>query len=448
MSDQRREAYQAFVAAAPADDDGYLFDTPRCRFWPEPGDELVAAPGARAVSVTGGAALELQGARVAIPDLDVATLQRGLAALPCSYARLALELGPGMSSFVDRAFSRVVFAPSAVAALELLQPACEIVRFPGSPYEIVRAYWQNLCSVRRRLDALDAPPPDSSAFRRLLLELHELMLLGEPEAGGPRSFYLPASALARKRATPGEFYQGTTGTERRGAEVVITSGARVSVPLLGGVTYWQLLAESVSDEAALASERQLSLDGLDYGSVVQGRASEEPGARPWFLPPRPLGERYFEALLDEWRAAWQAHDRGDVPALLSTLSAFHYRFVRSHPLPSANQSLSMSCVNRLLRAALGIGMPHLLLDQLALRFELHAYGRLFARAARAWCKPWPSATDRLRSLLRMRSELNAFVSRLGSAASLLEARALLIDDGHGASLALLTEPGDVRLGID
>jgi hypothetical protein len=447
MSERPLEAYRAFVAAAPASDDGYLFDTPRCRFWPEPGDELVAAPGARAAAAPGGAAIEVLGARLPISGLDLPTLQRALAALPCSYARLALELGPRMTSFIEQAFSRVVFAPSAVAALELAQPACEIVRFPGSPYEIVRAYWQNLCGVRRRLDALEAPPSDVAAFRRLLLELHELTLLGEPETSGPRSFYLPASALARKRATPGQFYEGATSTERRAGEVVITSGARVSVPLLGGASYWQLLAESVSDEAALASERRLNLDGLDYGSVVQGRASEELQARPWFLPPRPLSERYFELLLGEWRAAWEALERGDVPALLSALAAFHYRFVRSHPLPSANQSVSMSCVNRLLRSALGIGIPHLLLDQLALRFELHAYGRLFARAARAWSKPWPSATDRLRSLLRMRGELNGFVSNLGSAASLIEARALLIDDAHGASLALLVEPGDVRLGI-
>lgn len=447
MSERPIEAYRAFVAAAPVSDDGYLFDTPRCRFWPTPGDELVAAPGATAVATASGAALELSGVRLPIDGFDLATLRRALAALPCSSARLALELGPRMSSFIEQAFSRVVFAPSAIAELELVQPACEIVRFPGSPYEVVRPYWQNLCAVRRRLDALDAAPPDAPRFRQLLLELHELMLLGDPEARGPSSFYLPASALARKRVTPGEFYEGASAVERQGDDLVITSGARVSVPLLGGALYWQLLAESVSDVAALAPERELSLAGLSYGQVVQGRASEELQSRSWFLPPRPLSAQHFEALGAEYQAAWQAHAQGDLPALLRALAAFHYRFVRSHPLPSANQSLSMSFVNRLLRPVLGMGVPHLLLDQLALRFELGAYELLFARAARAWSKPWPSATDRLRSLLRMRSELNDFVSKLGSCTSVIEARALQGDDVHGAALALLTEPGDVRLGI-
>jgi hypothetical protein len=436
MSDRSIEAYRAFVAAAPASDDGYLFDTPRCRFWPAPADELVAAPGARAVAGPQGAAIEVSGARLAISGLDLATLRRALAALPCSQARLALELGPSMRSFVEQSFSRVLFAPSAIAELELAQPCCEIVRFPGSPYEVVRAYWQNLGAVRVRLDALQTPP-DVSGFRRLLLELHELMLLGDPELRGPSSFYLPASALARKRITPGELYDGASSIERRGADVVITSGARVSVPLLGGATYWQLLADSVSDQEALAPERQLSLEGLDYGRVVQGRSSEELQPRPWFLPPRPLSAEHWAALVSDWQTAWQAQGRGDIGGLLRSLAAFHYRFVRTHPLPSANQSLSMSFVNRLLRPALGIGVPHLLLDQLALRFELPAYERLFARAARTWSRPWPSATDRLRSLLRMRSELNEFVSKVGAVTSVIEARALLIDEPHGAELALL-----------
>jgi hypothetical protein len=447
MSGQVTEAYRAFVAATPPSDDGYLFDTPRCRFWPEPADELVAHPGARVVAVAGGAAIDVQGVRLSISGLDLPILQRAMAALPCSHARLALELGPRMPEFVAQTFSRVVFAPSAIAELEVVQPACEIVRFPGSPYEVVRAYWRNSCAVRVRLDALEAPPPDVPALRSLLLELHELMLVGAGDSQARRSFYLPASALARKRAKPGEFYEGVTSTERRGSDLVITSGARVSVPLLGGATYWQLLAESVSDEAALEPERGLHVDGLDYGQLLQGRASDELQSRPWFLPPRPLSSQHFELLLEDLRSAWTAQQRRHVPELLAALAAFHWRFVRSHPLSSANQSLAMCFVNRLLRPLLGIGMPHLLLDQLALRVAPSAYGRLFARAARAWCPPWPSATDRLRSLLRMRNELNGFVAKVSALTSIIDARALLHDDAEGARLALLSEPGDAKLGI-
>lgn len=451
MIETLRQQYGAFVAAAPTSDDGYLFDSPRCRFWPEPADELVALPGVEAVATPAGVALVAPGGvRLALDAaaFEAKAISRVLSLLPCSYARLVLELGPRSASFIEQTFSRVLFAPSAVAELELVQPACEIVRFPGSPYEVVRSYWRNLCGVRQRLDTLEAPPRNVNEFRELLLELHRLLLLGAAESAGPRSFYLPASALARKRVTPGEFYEGSSSVVGgSGSDLVITSGARVSVPLLGGALYWQLLAESVSDEAALAPHRKLEVDGLDWGSLVLGRAAEEAQGRPWFLPARPLTPQHFEALLGALSAAWLARGRGDVQGALAALSAFHFGFVRAHPLPSANQSLSMSFVNSLLRPLLGIGMPHLLLDQLALRFERAAYGRLFARAAHAWSAPWPSATERLRSLLRMRSELNGFVTKLGEATSLIEARALIADVPNGAKLALLFEPGDASLGI-
>jgi hypothetical protein len=444
------QQYAAFVAAAEKSDDGYLFDSPRCRFWPEPADELVAMPGLTAVATPTGAALVAPGGvQLPIQGFDLKTLQRTLTLLPCRYARLALELGPRSSSFIEQTFSRVLFAPAAVAELELAQPACEIVRFPGSPYEVVRSYWRNLGGVRRRLDALlvEGPPADVPGFRALLLELHRQLLLGDSDAEGPRSFYLPASALGRKRATPGEFYEGSSSVERTGAGIVITSGARVSVPLLGGALYWQLLAESVSDEAALSDQRKLELDGLDWGQVVLGRATDELQNKPWFLSPRPLSSQHFETLLGELRAAWKARRRGDLQGALTALAAFHFGFVRAHPLPSGNQSLAMSFVNSLLRPLLGIGIPHLLLDQLALRFDRASYARIFARAAHAWSAPWPSATERLRSLLRMRGELNAFVTNITTSTSLIEARALVQEEPQGAKLALLTEASDVSLRI-
>ncbi len=214
------------------------------------------------------------------------------------------------------------------------------------------------------------------------------------------------------------------------------------MPLLGGVNYWQLLAESVADGAALADERQLDVEGLDLGRVVRARAEGEAESRPWFLPPRPLNDRHFAALAADLSAARAAQARRDVPGALASLGAFHYRFVRAHPLPSGNQSLSMSFVNMMLGRVLGTGIPHLLLDQLALRFQLPAYQQLFARAARVW-SAWPSQapgvtpSERLRHLLRMRNELNDFVSALGGSATLLEARALLATRADGAELALL-----------
>jgi len=165
-------------------------------------------------------------------------------------------------------------------------------------------------------------------------------LLGEGEGNAERrsSFYLPASLLGRKRPMPGSFYEVPTGVEQRAGQTILTRGARVSVPLLGGVNYWQLLSESVADDGALADERALDVGGLSLGQVVRARAEDEAQSLPWFLPPRPLHTAHFEALLAELHRAHAAEKARDVPAALSALAAFHWRFVRMHALPSGNQS--------------------------------------------------------------------------------------------------------------
>ncbi|HVY29382.1 MAG TPA: hypothetical protein VHB79_22640 [Polyangiaceae bacterium] len=445
MTDTRQEQYRRFVEArAPrADEDGYLFDTPRCRFEPEPGDELVAAPGTRVVAAPGGVNVEVPGGGVLLlHGLPLELVQRAFRALPCSYSRLNIELGGDCPSFIEQAFSKVVFAPAAVAELEAELSSVELVRFPGSPYEVVRAYWRNCCAVRRHLEGA-GEPQSVAQLRALLLELHELLLLGEGTGQSRSSFYLPASLLGRKRPQPGSFYEVPTGIERRGTETILSSGARVSVPLLGGVHYWQLLGESLSDTGLLDEERQITVGGLDLGQVVRGRAETEEQARPWFLPPRPLTDAHFAALLADLTSAGAAERARDLPSALQALASFHYRFVRIHPLPSGNQSLSMSFVNHALGRLLGLGMPHLLLDQMALRLELPAYRSLFVRLVRTWCAPWPNAAagpaankaQRLRHLLRMRHELNDFVASLGNAPTLLEARGLLAVLSEAAALA-------------
>ncbi len=453
LAEDRHDAYRRFVEAAVGtpDRDGYLFDAPRCRFKPEPRDELVMAPGAELVRAAQGIAVQLPGgASLPLVGFEPGQLRAAFAQLPCSYSRLTSQLGNQTEALIEQAFSRVLFAPKAVAELATELPAVELVRFPGSPYEIVRSYWRNSCHVRRRLLEYGVPS-DAAGFCALLLELHELLLLGGGNAEGRSSFYLPASLLGRKRPSPGSFYEVPSGMERRGAETILTSGARVSVPLLGGANYWQLLAESVDDAGALLDERRLEVDSLDLGQVVRARADDETESRPWFLPPRPLLTAHFEALLADLHAAHAAEAAADLPAALAALGAFHYRFVRLHALPSGNQSLSMSFVNAALRRLLGSGIPHLLLDQLALRFELPAYQRLFARAARVW-SAWSAggagaervtASERLRNLMRMRAELNDFVSALGSSMTLLEARGRLAPaaagNSSGMELALLSE---------
>lgn len=465
MKDARVDAYRSFVEASLRNraDDGYLFDTPRCRFRPEPSDELVAAPGTEVVRSGGEIAVQLPGgARLPMTGFTLEKLRAVFAQLPCSYSRLTIELGNATESFIEQAFSKVIFAPRAVAALETELPNAEVTRFPGSPYEVVRSYWRNSCAVRKELVERE-PPTSVGELRELLLELHRLLLLGEDDAESRSSFYLPASLLGRKRPAPGTFYEVASSFERRGAETILTGGARVSVPLLGGENYWQLLAESVDDLPAVGDERSLALDGLDLGRVVRGRAEDETESRPWFLPPRPLEDAHFERLLVALNTATAAESARDLPGALRALAAFHYHFVRVHPLPSGNQSLSMSFVNARLQRLLGTGIPHLLLDQLALRFELPAYQRLFARAAKVW-SAWPKGTpnaagarsapnapaaptatvtsaERLRHLIRMRGDLNHFVMELSSM-TLIEARGLLSPastERHGAELALLLD---------
>jgi hypothetical protein len=420
MSGDRFEQYRLFVESAPENDDGYLFDRPQTRFWPEPSDELVAAP-VRLKRADGLVRVELAGGELALSGLDFAAVEAAFQALPCSLARLGIALGPHASSFIEQTFAKVVFAPGAVAELEVELPALEIVRFPGSPYEVVRAYWRNMLAVRRRLEVVGLPA-DARELCALLIELHQLALTGGRGASERSSFYLPASRLGRKRPEPGS---------------LLTSAARVSVPLLGGQHYWQLLAESVSDEAALNAERRVAVDGLELGHLAPGRDEDETETRPWFHPPRPLQDAHFEALATRLAGIGAARERGETPALLSALASFHYHFVRIHPLPSANQSLSMSFVNAVLHHAQGIGIPHHLLDQLALRFDEPAYQQLFARAVAAWSVPVASAAERMRQLLRMRGDLNAFISELSQTPTLLEARALLPDSPEGRRLALL-----------
>jgi hypothetical protein len=421
------QRYREFVARAVERQESYLFDQPRCRFWPEPSDELMAPAGLRFVGAPDGASAQLPGgATLRIRGVTAEKLARAFALLPCTLSRLVIELGSDAPSVIEQTFSSILFAPLAIAELDAQLSAAEIVRFPGSPYEVVRSYWRNAAGVRSRLLAAETPR-DTSELRTLLLELHRLMLLGEAREQRRDSFYLPASALGRKRPEPGSFYESETVLERRAGENILLSGARVAVPLLGGVHYWQLLAESVDDPGALSDERKLELSGLDWGRVVRARAEDESEPLPWFLPPRPLTEAHFAALLHELIRARLATEAGDVPEALARLAALHYRFVRLHPLPSANQSLAMSIVNLELGRLFGAGMPHLLLDQLALRFELGAFQQLFARAAHVWCAPWPTPAERQRQLAGMRAQLEAFVSSLSDASSLLEARALLAD---------------------
>ena len=289
MTFERHDAYRAFVRASDATpaDDGYLFDTPRCRFVPEPSDELVAAPGARVVRRDAGVFVELPGgASLQIHGLDFQMLRSTFARLPCRYSRLALELGPPAASFVEQAFSRVLFAPSAVAELELALPALEIVRFPGSPYEIVRSYWRNAAAVRRCIDercacgtrAQRAAPPDARADA------------GRSRAVRTAELVLPPASQLGRRAELAVLRRGQMASSAWSERDL--RAERACVAVTGGTT----------TGAASKAQRRAPFRGAESppeGVPPQGAAcgSAKRSARPWLLPPRPATRRPCEGLV-------------------------------------------------------------------------------------------------------------------------------------------------------
>jgi hypothetical protein len=345
------------------------------------------------------------------------------------------------TAFMSSLFGTVVFAPLSVGALEARAPSAEIVRFPGSPYEIVRPYWENMGLVRERLGEADlaAALGDTASFVRLLRELHALALLGEGD-----SFYRPASPVARKqRFEPGELATAPVVTEASPEGVRFVSGLRVSAAPLGGPHYLPLLLEGASAEAALdagaAEVRDFAqLPGAPgWGAVVVARADADDRSAPWFCPPRPLKAAHFEALATHLATALAACGRGDESVALAHTAAFHHGFVRLHPFGFANQCLAMALVNHVLSGLLGAGLSHLVLDHLALELPPDAYAVVFRRAARAWLSEDPNPVHRTLDLAQKKARCFAFMRALALCPAPEEARRLLRERGEDARLAFL-----------
>ena len=418
MSDPER-AYQRFLAETQGRDpeDSYLFSEPRVRFRPEAHDVIFA----RDVSVTETeTGLELRGpngALVSIPGMtrEMAeplvgafdgnrTLQEIERAFPGAKRALDALLGAG--------FGILIFAPIAVSELERALSGIEIVRFPGAPYEIVRGYWRNMVAERREAEAaLKEPPADADATLGLLRRLHVVTLTG----AGLRSFYEPASPSSRKGLVPGELWDKATETRPSPDGTLFLSGPRVNASLLGGRAYQELLCAAAGDEHAIADERELVEDGLSWGRLVYGRASDEAESKSFFCPPRPFTPEHFERLHRSLVSALDCARAGDRSGTLGALAAFHQRFVRLHPFKAANQSLCMNVVGHVLGISHGAGMPHTILDHLALRLSERAYARVFATAAAVGIVTG-SAAERWRLLGERKRRSFEFIARLGQGA--------------------------------
>jgi len=96
----------------------------------------------------------------------------------------------------------------------------------------------------------------------------------------------------------------------------------------------------------------------------------------------------------------------------------------------------MNLVNSVLARVTGAGMPHLVLDHLALRWSNAAYRRLFALAADVWCISGAPA-QRLARLLAMKRDYFALVAQLTTAEDAAAARVAAETAPEAARLALL-----------
>lgn len=442
-SPEQALAYQDWLAAPQRTvwrGDDYLFSEAKRRFTPVDSDVLVVADDLQVTPARGGARLVSArlGADLAVPDVDAAGLRSLLDAMGGQRPLAALRNVPGvtlrdLTNLLDVAFGFVVFAPAAVATLDAEVPGVEIVRHPGSPYEIDRSYWRNMGDVRRELslaeDTLVEADPERvlGVFRRA----HVVALMGR-DLG---SFYRPASPIALRGAEPGTLLLTSPELLETQAGTRFIAGPRVHAAFVGGETYHRALYTVIGDPEA-SKPRVHVEDGLDWGRVVIARADQDAQAAPWFCPPRPLSPAHLAAVFGPLAAALQAAAAGDRAAVVRELATFHLRFIRLHPFRCANQCLAMSAVNHVLRRSHGAGMPHLVLDHLALRVTPVAYRKIFANAVACYVVEGQSTSSRFAELAKRQRRAFACIDRVATAGSLARALAIVAEDCNVARLAL------------
>ncbi len=209
-------------------------------------------------------------ARISVCGVGEAEASRVLAAIDGQRTAAEAREASGAPAkewalLTERAFGVMVLAPIAVAALEQRGRFAEIVRFPGSPYETVRSYWENMAEARERLEDLGSALESVPAFVKLLRELHVVALVGR----GGCSFYRPASPVASKEATvPGELLLTPSITRESRDGTRFLSGPRVSAALIGGERYHELLASSLGDAGVGSGGDRTGGGGRPGGAVV------------------------------------------------------------------------------------------------------------------------------------------------------------------------------------
>lgn len=442
-------AYERWLGAlaTTAGAESYLYLEPRVRFAPEPDDALELDPRVRLTQVGQNAVLEHTptGTRLPVDSVPFAVAQQILQAMDGHRSLIATQLISGataaqMDAFLRTAFGRVVFCPETLDRFECRIPGYSLVRFPGSPYEISRAYWSNMADVRERYGAWATHHLRPAEFAEALRELHLLALVGASK----RSFYRPSSPIVAKTgARPGAYYDVPTRTIRELDRTLFVDGPRVSVPETGGATYHHLLGRSLDDAVESQLERTVTVENVPFGRVTFGQARTDLGPSHWYIPPRPLLPEHLTRLSESHERAYAT--TSDASArYLDAIAQFHYRWVRVHPFTCANQSLAMNLVNAMLKSRGHAEVPHLLLDHLALRLTESAYVRLFRRFIHHWSLDDVPVAMRHAHLMKQRSKLDSFVARLVPNMPHAQAESLCEAEPDAAGIALLRDPrGDL-----
>lgn len=437
----RTSDFRRFLATGARGDDSYLFTDARARFSAEDDDVVLAMPGLDVRADTLGASVGASGfrERIRVAGVSPRKLETLLASLDgertLGAALRTAELTPSeAASVLSACFGVVLFAPLAVMDLERRVPSAEIVRFPGSPYEVIRSYWRNMAAVRERAAALDQRLGSVAGALAELRRLHAISLLG---AETP-CFYRPASPIAEKGISPGELWNEATVTKNGVHGVHFVSGPRVNATFLGGEYYTALLCDSLDDPDARADRVHHGADGLAWGRVLFGSAAHDAEARAWFCPPRPLDAAHFESLFASLARALAPAGSTNEDDRLSSLAAFHQKYVRLHPFRASNQGLAMNLVNRVLSRHHGTGIPHLLLDHLALRLSERAYARAFRRAVGTWSVAGAPAA-RFAALSERKRRFFELIHALAAARNPAEAGARARASGEAARAALLVD---------
>lgn len=423
----------------------YLFDDPKVRFDVDDADVLVTDTGLdvrvegdklRLASQRAPAGVVLDGVRTSNRHavLHLLSLFDGQRCLAEARA-LAKVDRPTLDAVLAGAFGSYLFAPLAVSSCERTISGIEITRFPGSPYEIARPYWKNMAAVRARLGDLEAVLHDDELFLGQLCELHVLALLGDDL----QTYYQPASPISSSRAAPGRLMRTATEVVDTAQGCLILKGPRVNASLVGGARYHELLYLSLNEPEAASPRHFLGANGLDWGRVLRGKAASDLAEQDWFCPPRPIRSAHVSALREQLAAALTASRRAEHLACVGALAAFHQSFVRLHPFHCGNQCLAMNIVNRVLQQWLGAGIPHLMLDHLALRLSAPAYATVFRRCVDAYVDAEPSAAARYLRLASNRTRAFAYTQRLSEATSLPQALSALRDDPTAARLLMLRD---------